>query len=325
MDAERAIIQVVGYKNSGKTTMCCKLIKHFSEKGWKVGSVKSDAHHFEIDYPGKDTWLHREAGATIVAIASDHKTAIMEQRPTRLDQLIERMDGMDMIVIEGYKFEKYPKVVMIRSEEDLPLIEETTEIVAIVSWFPFEHPSIPVIHIDDDSNLLPIIEQRVQKQLERKEPSMKHFAITNEKIEIQPLIDLVTHPRAGAVSTFIGMVREFTRGRKTLYLEYQAYAEMAEKKLKEIGDEIVRKHPEARVAIHHRVGRLEISDVAVAIAVSTPHRDAAFEASRYAIERIKEMVPIWKKENWEDGQEWIGDQKEQVPYPTGKPEGREWD
>lgn len=149
---------------------------------------------------------------------------------------------------------------------------------------------------------------------------MKSFAITSEKIEIQPLIDYVTHPNAGAISTFIGTVREITKGKKTLYLEYQAYEQMAEKKLKEIGDEIVQKHPEARVAIHHRVGHLDISDVAVAIAVSTPHRAASFEASRYAIERIKEIVPIWKQENWEDGQSWIGDQKEQVEYPSGKPE-----
>ena len=149
---------------------------------------------------------------------------------------------------------------------------------------------------------------------------MKRFAITRDKIEIQPLIDLVTHPHAGAIATFIGTVRELTKGKKTLYLEYQAYEEMAEKKLQEIGDEILKNHPEARVAIHHRLGHLDITDVAVAIAVSTPHRAASFEASRYAIERIKEIVPIWKKENWEDGQSWIGDQKEQVEYPSGKPE-----
>jgi molybdopterin synthase catalytic subunit len=152
---------------------------------------------------------------------------------------------------------------------------------------------------------------------------MKNFAITREKIEIQPLVDFVSHPNAGAICTFIGTVREMTKGLKTLYLEYQAYEEMAEKKLKQIGDEIVAKHPEARVAIVHRVGHLDIMDVAVAIAVSTPHRDASFEASRYAIERIKEIVPIWKKENWEDGQSWIGDQKEKVSYPTGQPEIKE--
>lgn len=152
---------------------------------------------------------------------------------------------------------------------------------------------------------------------------MKNFAITKDKIEIQPLIDYVTHPNAGAISTFIGTVREITKGKKTLYLEYQAYEEMAEKKLRQIGDEITARYPEAIVAIIHRVGHLDISDIAVAIAVSTPHRDAAFEMSRYAIERIKEIVPIWKKENWEDGQSWIGDQKEQVAYPAGKPHWKE--
>lgn len=152
---------------------------------------------------------------------------------------------------------------------------------------------------------------------------MKNFSITKDKIEIQPLIDYVTHPNAGAICTFIGTVREITKGKKTLYLEYQAYEEMAEKKLQQIGDEIIARYPEARVAIIHRVGHLDITDVAVAIAVSTPHRDASFEMSRYAIERIKEIVPIWKKENWEDGQSWIGDQKEKVAYPAGKPDWKE--
>jgi molybdopterin synthase catalytic subunit len=152
---------------------------------------------------------------------------------------------------------------------------------------------------------------------------MKNYSITHEKIEMQPLIDLVTHPNAGAICTFIGTVRELTKGKKTLYLEYQAYEEMAKKKLRQIGDEIQAKYSDALVAIVHRVGRLEISDIAVAIAVSTPHRADAFEASRYAIERIKEMVPIWKKENWEDGKSWIGDQKEQTAYPLGKPEWEE--
>lgn len=149
---------------------------------------------------------------------------------------------------------------------------------------------------------------------------MKNYSITEEKIDVQTLIDLVTHPNAGAICTFIGTVRELTKGKKTLYLEYQAYAEMAEKKLRQIGEEIQEKYSQALVAIVHRVGRLEISDIAVAIAVSTPHRADSFEASRYAIERIKEMVPIWKKENWENGESWIGDQKEQNAYLLGKPE-----
>jgi molybdopterin synthase catalytic subunit len=149
---------------------------------------------------------------------------------------------------------------------------------------------------------------------------MKNFAITKDKIELQPLVDYVTHPHSGAICTFIGTVREMTKGKRTLFLEYQAYEAMAEKKLTQIGEEINAKHPDAKVAIIHRVGHLDITDVAVAIAVSTPHRDASFEACRYAIERIKEIVPIWKKEKWEDGESWIGDQKEQQSYPLGRPE-----
>ena len=142
----------------------------------------------------------------------------------------------------------------------------------------------------------------------------KNFWLTNEPIEINDVITKVVRPEAGAISTFIGTVREFTEDRRTLYLEYQAYVPMAEKKLAEIADEINQKWANTETAIAHRIGRLNISDVAVAIAVSTPHRKDAFAASRYAIERIKEMVPIWKKEHWEDGTLWIGDQKENKSY-----------
>lgn len=149
---------------------------------------------------------------------------------------------------------------------------------------------------------------------------MRNFTITNEEINITELVAEVTDAKAGAIATFLGTVRELTNGKKTLYLEYEAYAPMAEKKLRQISEEIMAEHPQAKVAIVHRIGRLEISDVAVAIAVSTPHRAAAFEACRYAIERIKQIVPIWKKEYWEDGSFWVGDQQEKIAYPTGKPE-----
>ncbi|MGO4888475.1 molybdenum cofactor biosynthesis protein MoaE [Anaerobacillus sp. MEB173] len=150
--------------------------------------------------------------------------------------------------------------------------------------------------------------------------SEKDFLITSEVISIQEVVDKVVHPNAGAINTFIGTVRELTKGKRTLYLEYDAYVPMAEKKLAQIGEEIKEQWPETRVAITHRIGRLEITDTAVVIAVSTPHRADSYEASRFAIERIKEIVPIWKKEHWEDGEKWIGDQLERTPYPTGKPE-----
>lgn len=149
----------------------------------------------------------------------------------------------------------------------------------------------------------------------------KRFQITQDPISIEDVVSQVCHPHAGAINTFIGTVRELTKGKKTLFLEYESYVAMAEKKLAQIGNEINEQWPEARTAISHRIGRLEISDIAVVIAVSTPHRADSYAASRYAIERIKEIVPIWKKEHWEDGQSWIGNQKETEEYPSGKPEG----
>lgn len=148
---------------------------------------------------------------------------------------------------------------------------------------------------------------------------MRNYSITEKEIDFQELVRQVIHPRSGAVATFLGTVRELTNGKRTLFLEYEAYVEMAEKKMRQIGDEIQEQFPESNVAIVHRIGRLDISDIAVAIAVSTPHRQEAFAACRYAIERIKEMVPIWKKEHWEDGSYWVGDQLETTCYPQGKP------
>ncbi|KMK74683.1 molybdenum cofactor biosynthesis protein MoaE [Alkalihalobacillus pseudalcaliphilus] len=147
----------------------------------------------------------------------------------------------------------------------------------------------------------------------------KQFLLTDSEIHIQDVVAKVEDRNAGAINCFIGTVRELTHGKKTLYLAYEAYIPMAEKKLAQIGSEIQERWQNTKVAITHRIGELQISDVAVVIAVSTPHRNDSYEASRYAIERIKEIVPIWKKEHWEDGQKWIGDQLEKKAYPEGAP------
>lgn len=150
---------------------------------------------------------------------------------------------------------------------------------------------------------------------------MTMFWITEKPLEMNDCIEKVIRPEAGAVSTFIGIAREFTKGKRTLHLEYDAYIPMATKQLERIGTEIEEKWPNTQTSIAHRIGRLEISEIAVSIAVSSPHRDVAFKASRYAIERIKEIVPIWKKEHWEDGTKWIGDQKEKISYEKPRGEG----
>ncbi|MRX71608.1 molybdenum cofactor biosynthesis protein MoaE [Bacillus lacus] len=156
---------------------------------------------------------------------------------------------------------------------------------------------------------------------EKAAAPIKQYEVTDQPISVEETVSKVMSRNAGAITTFIGTVRELTNGKKTLYLQYEAYQSMAEKLLQDIGRDISERWPGARAAISHRTGILQISDIAVVIAVSTPHRKEAYEANAYAIEKIKELVPIWKKEYWENGESWIGDQQEQVSYPEGEPPG----
>jgi molybdopterin synthase catalytic subunit len=127
------------------------------------------------------------------------------------------------------------------------------------------------------------------------------FEVIDGPIDVAALIAAVSDPSCGAVATFLGTVRDHAEGRPVSAIDYHAYREMAVRKLAEIGDEIRREWGLDRVAIVHRVGHLGIGDVSVAIAVASPHRAEAFAACRHAIERIKVIVPIWKKEGWADG------------------------
>lgn len=132
------------------------------------------------------------------------------------------------------------------------------------------------------------------------------FAVRGTPIDLTEVERAVRSPSAGAVCTFSGTVRSETHGHRVTALEYESYQEMAEGFLRKIGDEIAERWPGARTAILHRVGRLEVGEVAVVIAVASAHRKDAFEGCRHAIERIKEDVPIWKKELREDGSVWVG-------------------
>ncbi|MEJ7219859.1 molybdenum cofactor biosynthesis protein MoaE [Staphylococcus gallinarum] len=138
---------------------------------------------------------------------------------------------------------------------------------------------------------------------------MKQFEIVTQPIKTEQYREFVLNEKQGAVVVFTGHVREWTKGIRTEYLEYEAYIPMAEKKLKQIGDEIEAQWPGTITAIVHRIGPLNISDIAVLISVSSPHRKDAYAANEYAIERIKAIVPIWKKEIWEDGAQWQGDHR----------------
>jgi molybdopterin synthase catalytic subunit len=140
--------------------------------------------------------------------------------------------------------------------------------------------------------------------------SAQRFRIQSEPIDAREVEAMVANPGAGAISTFSGVVRDHGRGKSVSRLEYEAYPAAAELVLAQIGDEIQDRWQTDRVAIVHRIGDLPVGEISVVISVASAHRDAAFEACRYAIERIKEIVPIWKKEHYDDGAVWIGSERE---------------
>jgi molybdopterin synthase catalytic subunit len=130
--------------------------------------------------------------------------------------------------------------------------------------------------------------------------------ITDGPIDHASVTERVRSRQAGAVCTFLGTVRELTGSRRTLSLSYEAYPEMALKKMEELEAEAGRRWPIIELTLVHRVGILELGEVSVAVAVSCPHRQQAFEACHWIIDTLKEIVPIWKKENWADGtEEWV--------------------
>ena len=132
--------------------------------------------------------------------------------------------------------------------------------------------------------------------------------ITQTPINMQELTDFVADPGAGAMATFVGMTRNTNDGRQVTRLEYECYPGMAEKEMEKIAAEVLQRWPIKKIAMVHRLGRVDIGEASVAIAVSSGHRHAAFEACHYAINQLKETVPIWKKELYEGGELWIGSQ-----------------
>jgi molybdopterin synthase catalytic subunit len=134
---------------------------------------------------------------------------------------------------------------------------------------------------------------------------MKLFEITTGDISADEVASRLADPANGAIVTFIGVVRGETGGREVRFLEYEAYSEMAEETLRQVGDEVRARWQAIReVAIVHRVGRLQVGETAVVIALSAAHRPELFDALRYSIDRLKEIVPVWKKEVFVDGAEW---------------------
>ncbi len=132
------------------------------------------------------------------------------------------------------------------------------------------------------------------------------FRLTADPLSLEAVVDEVRSDRAGAIATFIGTTRVQSRGRTVLHLDYEAYVEMAEQVMAQIAAELQGRYDLCAIAIHHRTGRVEIGEASVVIAVSAPHRQDALAACKDAIDTLKEQVPLWKKEFYEGGEEWIG-------------------
>jgi len=132
------------------------------------------------------------------------------------------------------------------------------------------------------------------------------FVVTDDPLSLEAAVEQVTNDRAGAVATFTGTVRSESRGRTVHHLEYEAYTEMAESVMAGLATVLKARYQLQDVAIHHRVGRVEIGEASVVIAVSAPHRADALAACKDAIDALKETVPLWKKEVYEGGEEWVG-------------------
>jgi molybdopterin synthase catalytic subunit len=132
------------------------------------------------------------------------------------------------------------------------------------------------------------------------------FRLAAEPLSVEDVVGEVRDDAAGAIATFVGTTRAHSRGRDVLHLEYEAYEGMAEQVMANLATELTQRHDLCKVAIHHRIGRVDIGGTSVVIAVSAPHRAAALEACADAIEELKVSVPLWKKETYVGGEEWIG-------------------
>ncbi|MET3290529.1 UNVERIFIED_CONTAM: molybdopterin-guanine dinucleotide biosynthesis protein B [Brevibacillus sp. OAP136] len=163
MTATPFVFQISGYSNTGKTTLMTELIHRFEHAGIRVGVLKHDgAHDFELDQPGKDTHRFSAAGASFVAIQSAAKSALIQRGSLSPDELIQRLAdaGAELILVEGYKRERYPKLVLLREQSHTALLTELSNVVGAVSWFAFRHEGLPVFGIDDVDSIYELIHNR---------------------------------------------------------------------------------------------------------------------------------------------------------------------
>lgn len=170
-----------------------------------------------------------------------------------------------------------------------------------------------ILRADDEVGFLPPVSggavrkkaRRARARPARVKPASSSAQVTHKALDLATLIKQVSFPGAGAIITFSGVVRDNSQGKSVDHLEYEAYPEMAQRTLETILEEVQTRWPTVHAAMNHRVGKLKIGDTSLIIAIAAPHRPEAFAAARYAIERVKAVLPVWKKEFASDGDYWV--------------------
>jgi molybdopterin synthase catalytic subunit/molybdopterin converting factor small subunit len=181
--------------------------------------------------------------------------------------------------------------------KDHPLIAEGRQVV-IAKNHDYVTPDEPLADGDEVALIPPVSGGAM---------TVAPIAVSGTALSVDDVLAAVRDSGFGGIVVFLGTVRDRSRGKRVTHLEYEAYAEMAETKMREIAERLETKHGPLRLVMHHRVGDLAIGDIAVIVAAGAPHRDAAFIAARAAIDELKTVVPIWKKEHSDDGAIWIED------------------
>jgi len=200
-------------------------------------------------------------------------------------------------------------------EELIPRLGKLAPSIAISINQEFAEPDSKLKEGDEIAFLPPVSGGLEGFESEKVAMDQRHSSIVRKKIDTQAVLDKIKQPADGAAVIFEGVVRDNTRGRRTLYLDYEAYEEMALKQMDSLAEQALQQFPIRDVAMVHRLGRLEIGDTSVLIVVASAHRAAAFDACRWLIDTLKRTVPIWKKEYFEDGAVWADGE----PFPAGIP------
>jgi molybdopterin synthase catalytic subunit len=268
------IISVVGYKKTGKTTLVGQLVKALKKHG-SVGTIKH-LHEHDINAKDTDTWKHAQAGADVVVAVTPNelvKFSCDNDLESALDELANA--GMDFAIVEGFKDSKLPKIALGDVEE--------SEIVKRLET----HESANIDELVD---------------IVLKQPEFHTLDSLLQKLKSSRSIE-----KAGAIGTFTGIVRAVTDKTRTEFLEFEAHGELARKKMDEICQQLKKEEGIVDVLMHHRIGIIPGGGDIVYIAVAAGHREELFPVLREAIERLKEEVPIWKKEHTVKGDWWVHD------------------